>query len=190
MFERIHTALQIQDLQFRAIVDILLLASRLQAVFVSKHEVASWPVLGLLCRAMGTVFINRESRRDLTRVLGEMKQHLERGVGIVVFPEGTSTNGHEVLSFLPSLLEIAVRLQQPVAYASLRYSTGAEGQPASDSVCWWGDRPFLPHFLNLISMPGFRAELYFGEQPIENTDRKALAQELRAAVAGQLSLAS
>lgn len=171
-------------------IDILLLASRLEAVFVSKHEVASWPVLGILCRAMGTVFINRESRRDLTRVLAEMNEHLSRGVGIVVFPEGTSTNGREVLSFLPSLLEIAVRLRQPVAYASLRYSTGEADRPASDSVCWWGDTPFMPHFFNLVSMPGFQAELYFGAEAIESSDRKRLAQELREAVAEQLSLAS
>ncbi len=171
-------------------VDILLLASRLDTVFVSKQEVASWPVLGLLCRAMGTVFINRESRRDLTRVLGEMDEHLQRGVGIVVFPEGTSTNGEGVLSFLPSLLEIAVRLRRPVDYASLRYSTTTSDPPASDTVCWWGDRPFVPHFLQLMSMPGFQADLHFGSEPIQSDNRKTLAHELREAVAGQLTPAS
>jgi 1-acyl-sn-glycerol-3-phosphate acyltransferase len=168
-------------------IDILLLASRLDTVFVSKHEVAGWPVLGVLCRLMGTVFINRESRRDLTRVIDEIHRTLSHGTGIVVFPEGTSTNGQEVLAFRPSLLETAVRLQQPVAYASVRYSTGPEARSAADTVCWWGDQAFMPHFFNLVSMPGFRAELYFGPRPIASSDRKLLAHELREAVAGQLS---
>ncbi len=171
-------------------IDILLLASRLDTVFVSKREVAGWPVIGVLCRLMGTLFIDRDSRRDLTRVIDEMNRTLSRGSGIVVFPEGTSTNGREVLVFRPSLLETAVRLGQPVAYASLRYSTGPAAPPAEDTVCWWGDQPFMPHLLNLVSMPGFRAELHFGPQPIESSDRKRLAYELRRAVASQLSLAS
>ena len=171
-------------------IDILLLASRLDAVFVSKQEVASWPVIGVLCRLMGTLFIKRESRRDLTRVLEEMNQALAQGSGIVFFPEGTSTNGREVLAFRPSLLETAIRLRQPVAYASLRYSTGEAASPAEDSVCWWGDQAFVPHLLRLVSMPGFHAELHFGPRPIESSDRKRLARELREAVAGQLSLAS
>ncbi len=171
-------------------VDILLLASQLDTVFVSKYEVANWPVLGVLCRAMGTVFLKRESRRDLARVLDEMNDHLERDCGIIFFPEGTSTNGDGVLEFRPSLLEIAVRLRQPVAYASLRYSTLA-GQPAAeDVVCWWGDAPFASHFLRLLSMPGFKAELFFGAQPIASTDRKTLAHELREAVLAQLLPAS
>ncbi len=171
-------------------VDVLLLASRLDTVFVSKYEVADWPVLGPLCRAMGTVFLNRESRRDLSRVLEEMNEHLERDCGIVFFPEGTSTDGRAVLEFRPSLLEIAVRLRQPVAYASLRYAT-REGLPAAaDVVCWWGNAPFVAHFWQLLSMPGFRAEVVFGPQPIASSDRKQLALELREAVAGQLSPAA
>ncbi len=171
-------------------VDILLLASRLDTVFVSKYEVSDWPLLGVLCRAMGTVFLNRESRRDLSRVLDEMNRHLDHGCGIVFFPEGTSTNGSGVLDFRPSLLEIAVRLRQPVSYASLRYAT-SEGQPAAaDAVCWWGDAPFVPHFLRLLSMPGFRAELRFGAQPIASSNRKRLALELRQAVLDQLMPAS
>lgn len=170
-------------------IDILVLASRLDAVFVSKQEIASWPVIGILCRAMGTVFINRESRRDISRVLEEMDHKLNCDVGIVLFPEGTSTNGSEVLRFLPSLLEIAVRLGRPVEYASLRYFT-AEGQPpASDTVCWWGDTVFAPHFLRLLSLTGFQVSLAFGSEPIESSDRKTLAAELREAVAGQISLA-
>ncbi len=139
---------------------------------------------------MGTVFLNRESRRDLSRVLEEMNGHLSHGCGIVFFPEGTSTNGSEVLDFRPSLLEIAVRLEQPVSYASLRYATRA-GQPAAaDAVCWWGGAPFVGHFLHLLSMPGFRAELHFGPQPIASSNRKRLALELREAVLDQLTPAS
>ena len=170
-------------------VDILILASRLNTVFVSKHEVAGWPVIGILCRWMGTVFIQRENRRDIARVLEEMHRHLETGAGIVFFPEGTSTNGSELLQFRPSLLEIAVRLGQPVSYASLAYSTFDRDRPAADWVCWWGDRPFVGHFVGLLRLRGFRAELTFGPEPLQQPDRKSLAVELHKAVASQLSLA-
>lgn len=170
-------------------IDILVLASRLDTVFVSKQEIAHWPVIGMLCRWMGTVFIRRQVRRDIARVLEEMERHLANDCGVVFFPEGTSTNGTQLLAFRPSLLEIAVRLGHPVSYASLRYQTDDADRPAEDWVCWWDDRPFLGHFFGLLSLPGFRAELTFGAEPIHNSDRKSLAVELHRAVAGQISLA-
>ena len=168
-------------------VDVLILASLLDAIFVSKAEVAHWPVLGPICRAMGTIFIDRATRRDVSRVLGRMHAVLTAGHGVVLFPEGTSTDGSEVRRFRPSLLETAVRLDQPVSYASLRYATGPGAPPAREAVCWWGDAAFIPHICRLLMLRGFDARIVFGSRPIECADRKILAERLREAVAGQLS---
>jgi len=73
-------------------IDIPVLASRVDAFFVAKSEIAHWPVVGTLCRAMGTIFVDRESRRDVVRVLSELDQRLTEGHGVVLFPEGTSTD--------------------------------------------------------------------------------------------------
>ena len=163
-------------------LDILLLASRVDASFVAKHEVSHWPIVGFLCRCMGTIFVDRSSRGDVVRVLESIEETLEAGQGVVLFPEGTSTNGAEVRRFLPSLLEVAVRLNRPVYYAALRYETPSGEKPASETVCWWGDMTFGSHVLELLTLPGFRARLRFGDDTIQQDDRKRLAESLRDAV--------
>lgn len=163
-------------------VDILVLASRVDAFFIAKSEVEGWPAIGLLCRSMGTIFIDRGSRRDVVRVLDELEGLMAEGHGVVLFPEGTSTDGTHVRRFLPSLLDAAARMQRPVAYASLRYETPAGEAPSSEVVCWWGEMTFGPHVWNLMTLPGFRAHLHFGEETILHDDRKQLAARLRDAV--------
>jgi len=169
-------------------LDILVLASRVDASFVAKHEVSKWPVVGFLCRCMGTIFVDRTSRNDVVRVLEEIERTLEIGQGVVLFPEGTSTSGAEVRRFLPSLLEVAVRLDRPVCYAALRYETPSGEKPASETVCWWGDMTFGSHVLELLTLPGFRAHLHFGDDTIQQPDRKRLASTLRDAVVELLTV--
>lgn len=167
-------------------VDIPLLASRLDTVFVAKSEVASWPVVGTLCRAMGTVFIDRGSRRDVVRVIGRMRRRLEARHGVIVFPEGTTTDGLCVRPFLPSLLEAPVRLGHPVAWATLSYRTVDGDPPASLAVCWWGGMTLGDHLLRLLGLRRIEARLRFGAQPVTATHRKQLAEELRARIVADL----
>lgn len=167
-------------------IDIPVLASRVDAFFVAKSEIAHWPVVGTLCRAMGTIFVDRESRRDVVRVLSELDQRLTEGHGVVLFPEGTSTDGSHVRRFLPSLLDAAARLERPVTCASVRYETPPGEEPASEAVCWWGGMTFGPHVWAMMALPGFRAHLSFGDEKILHRDRKELAIRSRAAVVGLL----
>lgn len=163
-------------------VDIALLASRADAVFIAKSEIASWPLVGLLCKSVGTLFVNRSLRRDVPRVVGEIDRVLANGQGVVLFAEGTSSGGTEVLPFRPSLLEVAARQSTPVSCASLSYRTGSEADPARSRVCWWGDMPFAPHAWRLLTLPGFDATLTFGGEPILDADRKRLAERLHEEV--------
>ncbi|HEV2764486.1 MAG TPA: lysophospholipid acyltransferase family protein [Pyrinomonadaceae bacterium] len=163
-------------------VDVLALAASCECVFVAKEEVASWPVVGRLCRRAGTIFVNRRSPRDIPRALGEVEAALDEGAGVVLFAEGTSTRGAGVLPFKSPLLEAAARRRLPVHYASLSYRTPAGEACAETSVCWWGDMTFPGHFFDLLKLRSFRARLDFGEGPISDYDRKALAVRLRAAV--------
>lgn len=163
-------------------VDIALIASRVDAVFIAKSEIASWPLVGLLCKSVGTLFVNRSLRRDVPRVVAEIERVLEDGQGVALFAEGTSSGGTEVLKFRPSLLEVAARQSTPVSYASLSYRTGSEVDPARSRVCWWGNMPFAPHAWRLLTLPGFDATLAFGGEPILDDDRKRLAERLHAEV--------
>lgn len=164
--------------------DVVVLAALLDAVFVAKAEVARWPILGFLCRSVDTIFIDRTARREIPRVLGEIDRRLAAGRGVVLFPEGTSTAGAEVGPFGASLLAAAARSGRPVHWAALGYATPPGAAPAHRSVCWWGDMRFPGHVFELLSLPGFRARVVFGDNPVRETDRKRLARSLRAAVRG------
>jgi len=164
-------------------VDVLVLLSTLRIAFVSKAEVAGWPVFGFLARIGGTLFLDRTRKREVVLIAEEIRRSLARGVGVVLFPEGTSTGGAGVLAFRSSLLEPAAALSLPVRYASIRYATRAGEEPACRSVSWWGDRPFVPHLLELLRLTRIEANLVFGPEPITDPDRKSLAQRLHRAVA-------
>ena len=163
-------------------VDIVLLVSRVPCTFVARADLKDWPLFGPMVPAGGTLFLNRDLKRDIPRVIEQLKIPYEAGVGVVIFPEGSSSKGEGVPPFRSSLLEPAARGGFPVYHASISYDT-PEGQPsARESVCWWGSMEFLPHLIGLFGLPRFHASLVFGSDPIVNGDRKQLATELQEAV--------
>lgn len=159
-------------------LDIPVLASRIPGVFVAKKEIRSWPVIGFLCYCMGTIFIDRTSRRDIPRVLARLDRVMSFGEGVMIFPEGTSTQGASVLPFRPPLLEAAAASDVPVSCAALRYGTPPGEAPAHLAVCWWGGMTFSDHLVRLLTLPGFTAEISYGDKPIVEADRKRLADRL------------
>lgn len=167
-------------------VDVVLMASQLRCVFVSRADVRDWPLIGRLCVSVDTLFIQREHKRDIPRIVGQIERVMGGGRGVVVFPEGTSSGGDGVLPFRAPLLEPAARAGTPVHYASISYRTRPGSPPARDVVCWWRNMPFAGHLWTLLGLPGFDARLVFGEQPIRDSDRKTLANRLRHEVERQL----
>jgi 1-acyl-sn-glycerol-3-phosphate acyltransferase len=168
-------------------VDVILLASQADCAFVAKREVAGWPIIGSVCRATNTIFIDRKLRRDIPNSMRQIVETLRRGVGVVLFAEGTSTNGDRVLPFKTSLLEIAARNQLPVHYASVGYVVPHCETPATESVCWWGDMTFPDHLFRLLQLPSFEASLVYGAEPITSDDRRVLATKLWSAVSSQIN---
>lgn len=164
-------------------VDIAVFASLLDCVFIAKQDVARWPVIGALCRSMGTIFIDRGSRRDVARVNALIERTLAERRGVVLFAEGTSSRGATVLPFKTSLLEPVARAGYSVSYAAVSYRAPAGGPPAHLSVCWWGDMAFVDHLFALFRVPEFEATVVFGPQAIRDADRKVLAGRLWHAVA-------
>jgi 1-acyl-sn-glycerol-3-phosphate acyltransferase len=168
-------------------LDIVVMSLNVDCAFVAKGEVARWPLIGWACRRIGTIFIRRETKGDLRQVLATMGQIRKDGLGVVLFPEGTTTPGVEVGPFRPSLLEGAAREQLPVHYAAISYHTSPGSEPAGQIVCWWGDIEFLPHLFRLFRAGGFEALLRFGHEPVRGADRKSLADELRHAVIAEFT---
>jgi 1-acyl-sn-glycerol-3-phosphate acyltransferase len=166
-------------------VDIIAYAARLGCIFISRGDVADWPGIGLVARGVGTIFINREKLQDIPRVIGEINQALDEGLGVVLFPEGMSGAGDRVLPFHPSLLEPAARANYPVSYASISYRTRPDETPAYLAVNWWEDVTFGRHARELLKLSRFEAFITFGSHAIRSDDRKALAKSLWSAVNDQ-----
>ena len=161
-------------------LDIVVICSVAPTVFVSKAEVRHWPVFGRLATLGGTIFIQRERRTHVGEVNRKIENALADGALVVIFPEGTSSNGETILPFRAPLLEPALRGNHEISLACIRYDLD-DGDPKTEA-CYWGDHSFLPHLLNLLSKKSVRATLRFGKFHRTTDDRKELAGELRAAV--------
>ncbi len=167
-------------------LDIFALNAATRMFFVAKADIARWPGIGWLARATGTVFIRRD-RRDAARQKLLFEARLRAGHKLLFFPEGTSSDGGQVLPFKSTLFEafFAPELRdfmniQPV---SIRYHA-PQGQDAR-FYGWWGDMEFASHFLRVLAQPRqgridlvFHTPLRVAEWP----ERKALALACETAV--------
>ncbi len=156
-------------------MDILTYFTVLHGVFVSRHDIARWPVFGIIARSINTLFIDRTRKADIPRVNQQIDRVMRENRGLIIFPEGTSTGGKEVLRFKPSLLEYAARNQFPISYSTMHYKTGKKDPPAHQAVCYWGEMSFVPHLINLLKLSGVHATIHFGEETIQSDDRKEIA---------------
>ena len=160
-------------------LDILVLSSLLPVVFVSKAELRRWPYWGFVSAVGGTVYIDRSKRRDVVGALAGIERALERGDGVVVFPEATTGDGASLLPFKPSLLATAAARRSPVHWLTVTYRTPPGAPSARDRVCWWSDVPFPRHCAGLFALRRVHCTVRFGDEPMRSRDRKALAVALR-----------
>jgi 1-acyl-sn-glycerol-3-phosphate acyltransferase len=162
-------------------LDILVLASLAPCVFVAKREVRAWPGFGWFARRAGTRFIDREKRADVARVAAEFAPVIEGGANLVLFLEGTSTDGRAVRPFHSSLLEPVARAGWPAVPAAIGYAVPAP-HSAEREVGWWGDMTLAPHLFKLSGLPRIDATVAWSAPVSPSPDRKALAAALHAAV--------
>ena len=161
-------------------LDILFLGSLTPAVFVSKYEVRHWPVLGWFSRMSGTIFVRRERRSDVARITQEIQAVMRDGHLVVLFPEGTSSDGRQVLPFKTSLLEPATGTDHELFAGHISY-TITQGSVEND-VCYWGDMEFFPHAVRLLTKPRVAASVRFSRVAASGASRKDLARQLHAEV--------
>jgi len=175
--------------------DIIALASLYPLVFLAKAEVASWPVLGFLARLQGTVFVERGNRRAIPLVNAALAERLRAGDDVVVFAEGTSSDGAGVLKFNAShfamLSELAGSNEdaaKPTLVPTAIVYTEREREGDRLDVGWYGDMTFLPHLWSLMKRGGAKCHILWGEAVDPGSgDRKALAAATEARVRDLLS---
>lgn len=159
-------------------LDPILFFSHLDCTFVAKKEVRSWPVLGFMVHMMGVIFINREQKKDLIRVADLVDKNINDRQGIVIFPEGTTSNGSQILPIRPPLLQLAFADGNPLAYCVVQYETGEEDPDPSTHVCWWNHEGFGRHVWKFAQVRKTKAIITYGDKQINASDRKELAKIL------------
>jgi 1-acyl-sn-glycerol-3-phosphate acyltransferase len=175
-------------------LDISVLGSLTPLSFVSKSEVAGWPVVGLFARMQRTVFIERDRRSQTAEVNERVAQRLGKGDVIVLFPEGTTSDGNRVLPFRSALVGAAraaladaagARIHlQPLAITYVRRNGLPLTRRERPEISWYGDMELAPHLAGFLRGGPFDARVTWGEPiPFDTaTDRKRATAESEAAV--------
>ena len=172
-------------------VDIVVIGSLAPVAFVAKREVARWPLVGITAKMQRTVFVDRARRRQTGDAIAQIGARLASGTSVVLFAEGTSSDGNRVLPFRSALVGAAEEAAKsggiPVQPMAICY-TGQHGIPMGRNnrplVAWYGDLDFMPHIRAFIARGVVDAVVSYGE-PLtanSNADRKALARTLQSTV--------
>jgi 1-acyl-sn-glycerol-3-phosphate acyltransferase len=153
--------------------------------FVSKAAVGHWPLIGTLAHIAGTLFIERERKRDAMRVVHEVAGALAKGDAVAVFPEGTTGPGDILLPFHANLLQAAISTGTPVQPVLVRY--GQPGRAVSEAVQYIGDTTLVGSLFKLVAARGVVAHIRFLEPvPVAELHRRELADRLREQISAQL----
>lgn len=163
-------------------LDIYVIYAVCHCRFVAKTNVGRWPLIGTLATAVGTLFIQRESRRDALRVVHQMADSLQAGDKIAVFPEGTSSDGLGVLPFHANLVQAAITAVAPVQPIALRY---ADAISATHSLapCYIKQDTLLGSLWRTLMAPPLCVTLSFGlAQSARGRARRVWSADLRRAV--------
>ena len=171
-------------------LDITVLSAVAPVSFVAKQEVASWPFVSWLAKLQRSVFVDRTRRSEVTDKANEILRRLEAGDHVVLFAEGTSSDGNRVLPFRSALLgavEMAAKdggaaelTIQPMAVAYTATQGIPMGRQHRPLAAWYGDLDFMPHIRVLIEKTALDATVAFGEAiPADATlTRKAMTGRL------------
>jgi 1-acyl-sn-glycerol-3-phosphate acyltransferase len=144
--------------------------------FVSKREVRGWPAVGWIATLAGTIYVDRSRRSETHTIQPEIQSALASGLRLVLFPEGTSSDGSSLLRFHSSLFQPAVDLHAPVSAASIAYTV--QGGNAGTDACYWGEMRLFPHLINLLGKHSVRVTVKFSHESFRFSDRKQAAQQM------------
>ncbi|KAF1023406.1 MAG: 1-acyl-sn-glycerol-3-phosphate acyltransferase [Paracidovorax wautersii] len=170
-------------------LDILVMHASRFCRFVSKDDVHGWPLVGTLATGAGTLYIERNSRRDAQRVAHAMANALQQGDVVAVFPEGTTGEGYEVLPFHANLLQSAIAVDAPAQPVALAYLNARTGAPSRDAL-YVGDDTLVGSLWRTLTAEGLRAVVIYGTpETAAGRSRREWAQGLRERVASQLEQA-
>lgn len=176
-------------------LDICVITALSPVVFVAKSEVAGWPLFGWLARLQRTIFINRQARHQTGAATKEIAGRLLGGDAVVLFAEGTSSDGIRVLPFRSSLVGAVHHALgnsthhthvtvQPMSLAYVSLSGVPMGRGLRERVAWYGDADLIPHLLAVLASGAVDVTVSWGEAVAHDmrADRKAIARDAERSV--------
>ncbi len=170
-------------------LDILAINAVLPVRFVSKSDVRHWPLIGWLVACGGTLFIERERKRDALRVVHQVADALKAGQTIAVFPEGTTSLGDKLLPFHANLLQAAIATRTPVQPVALRFGDAAH--EVSPAAAYIGDTDLLESIWMVATASGLRAQVdWLPPEVTVDAERRALGEHLRRRIGLALNVSS
>ncbi len=177
-------------------VDGIVLGSIFPIVFVSKKEVRSWPVVGLWNILCGSIFIDRQHKERVGSLVDDMTRKLKQEANILLFPEGTSTNGERMLPFQTAPLAAPLRRRSIIVPVTLAYKSIEDrpvGSANRDLIYWYGEMDFISHFWKLLALRSvevlvtLQPHVECFRYPDTATGRKKLAEDCYDRVLGRVT---
>ncbi|MEO3434856.1 lysophospholipid acyltransferase family protein [Inquilinus sp. CAU 1745] len=173
-------------------LDIMVLGALIEGSFVAKTEVGTWPLFGLLAKLQRSVFVDRRAR-NADRDRNEVRERLEARDNLILFPEGTSSDGNRTLPFKTALFAVAsmevdgkpIQLQ-PVSVTATRLDGIPLGRALRPCYAWYGDMDLAPHLWEMVKLGRLRVSVRF-HPPVALegfAGRKALADHCWRTIAG------
>jgi len=156
-----------------------------EARFVSKADIATWPLVGSLATAVGTLYIERASKRDALRVVHKTAEALAAGETVAVFPEGTTGPGYPLLPLHGNLLQAAISTHTPLQPVVLRWHQ--PGQPYSEAAQYIGQMTLTESLWRILTAKDLAVEVRsLPAMPTEGLDRRHLAEALAETISNAL----
>ncbi|MXN50477.1 1-acyl-sn-glycerol-3-phosphate acyltransferase [Shinella sp. AETb1-6] len=178
--------------------DILVLGSVADVVYIAKSEVRGWPVFGILARLQATIFVEREQRQKTGEQVNEIAERLAAGEIVVLFPEGTTSDGNRLLEVKSSLFGAAASAVphapdgivhiQPVSIAYTGLHGMAMGRYHRPIAAWPGDIELMPHLMGILRAGAVDVDVDFGERVdyTRTSNRKAVSRTVEARIRAML----
>lgn len=178
--------------------DILVLGSVADVVYIAKSEVRGWPVFGILARLQATIFVEREQRQKTGEKVNEIAERLAAGEIVVLFPEGTTSDGNRLLEVKSSLFGAAASAVphapdgivhiQPVSIAYTGLHGMAMGRYHRPIAAWPGDIELMPHLMGILRAGAVDVDVDFGERVdyTRTSNRKAVSRTVEARIRAML----
>lgn len=169
------------------IIEILIIAAHRECLFITSQDMRQTAGLGFLTEMAGCLYVDRQNRSNIKNEIIEIREALEQGFNVVLYPEGTSTNGERVLPFKKTLMTAAAGTGVPIMPMVINFRK-VNGEPMShkfrDDVTWYGDHTFAAVLLRLLALKSVEADLEFCEEVLVHNEeeRRKVAAVVQSAV--------